>query len=147
MAEIALVPIGQVHNAVTEPRRGGWEDIPSELVLDEGFTDFLDGVEGFSHLIVVYWMHRLPAMEHPPARVHPMGRAELPLVGLFATRAPYRPNPLGVTVVRLVERQGPVLKVVGLDALDGSPLIDIKPFIPPADSPPDVSVPEWAERP
>ena len=72
-----------------------------------------------------------------------MGKQELPLVGLFATRSPNRPNPVGIATVRLLERQGNILKVEGLDAIDGTPIIDIKPYIPGYDSATDAKVPPW----
>lgn len=146
MKDIVLKPIGIVRNEVKEPRRGGWAEVVSEIIIDDSLTECLDGVEEFSHVIVVYWMHRVPPQGRPVGKVHPQGRADLPLVGVFATRAPYRPNPLGVTVVRLVERKGNVLQVAGLDAIDGTPVIDIKPYLPPYDSPPHVQVPDWVSR-
>ena len=72
-----------------------------------------------------------------------MRREDLPLVGLFATRSPRRPNPIGVTTVRLLERRGNVLRVLGLDALDGTPVLDIKPYLPYGDCIQDTHVPEW----
>ncbi len=78
-------------------------------------------------------------------KVHPMGRDEFPLVGLFATRTPNRPNRIGKTTVRLLERRGNILRVKGLDALDGSPIIDIKPYIP-RDDLLDAKVPQWIKK-
>jgi len=72
-----------------------------------------------------------------------MGKLESPLVGRLATRSPSRPNPVGQSVVQLLEQQGNILKVRGLDAIDGTPVIDIKPYIPKYDSAPDARVPEW----
>jgi tRNA-Thr(GGU) m(6)t(6)A37 methyltransferase TsaA len=146
MKKIVLKPIGIVRNKVQGPMRGGWEDVTSEIVVEEDLMECLDGVEEFSHIVVVYWMHRVPQEGRPPGKVHPQGRADLPLVGLFATRAPIRPNPLGLCVARLVERKGNMLTVVGLDAIDGTPVIDIKPYIPHVDSPPDVRVPDWVTK-
>jgi tRNA-Thr(GGU) m(6)t(6)A37 methyltransferase TsaA len=146
MAEIAVRPIGKVRNEVKQHRRGGWEEVASEIVIDENFTEYLDGLEQFSHIIVVYWMHRVAPVSEPLAKVHPRGREDLPLVGIFSTRAPYRPNPLGVTTTRLMQRKGNVLKVAGLDALDGTPVIDIKPYMPHYDSPPDATEADWVKK-
>lgn len=146
MKEMVLKPIGIVRSKVSEPRRAGWEQVTSEIVVDESLTESLDGLEAFSHIIVVYWMHKVLYAGLPRGKIHPQGREDLPLVGIFATRTPYRPNPLGVTVVRLLKRKGNVLRVVGLDAIDGTPIIDIKPYIPPFDSPPHVEVPDWVEK-
>ncbi len=97
----------------------------------------------FPHIVVLYWMHQAAATGQLPTKVHPMGKRELPLVGLFATRSPYRPNPVGKATVRLLERRGNILKVEGLDAIDGTPVIDIKPYIPGYDSATDARVPPW----
>ncbi len=145
MKEIVLRPIGVVRSEVKEQRAGGWAEVKSEIAIEEGLTECLDGLEQFSHIIVVYWMHRVPR-ERPPAKVHPRGRADLPLVGLFATRAPHRPNPLGLCVARLEQRNGNILKVVGLDAIDDTPVVDIKPYLPRLDSPPDVRIAAWAKK-
>ena len=72
-----------------------------------------------------------------------MGKPELPLVGVFATRSPHRPSPVGETTVRLLECQGNILKVEGLDAIDGTPVIDIKPYVSEFDSATNVKVPQW----
>jgi tRNA-Thr(GGU) m(6)t(6)A37 methyltransferase TsaA len=87
-------------------------------------------------------MHQVSASA-PHIKIHPRGRQELPLVGLFATRSPHRPNSLGEATVRLLQRRGNVLKVQGLDAINGTPVIDIKPYIPGYDSVNDASVPKW----
>lgn len=143
--QMVLSPIGIVRSEVKEPRRGGWEEVASEIVIEESLAECLEGLEEFSHIIVVYWMHRVAPVRQPVSKVHPMGRWDLPLMGIFATRSPYRPNPLGVSVVRLVERKRNVLEVVGLDAIDGTPVIDIKPYAP-LDSPPDAKVPDWLKK-
>ena len=118
----------------------------SELVIDEDLPGILDGVEEFSHLLVLYWADRIPPEERSQTRVHPRGREDLPLVGIFATRSPVRPNPICATVVRLLERKGNRLTVEGLDALDGSPLVDIKPFEPGSYSGDEVRLPDWWHR-
>ena len=147
MPELTLKPIGIVKSEVKDPVRRDWQGVVSEIIIDQSLEECLEGLEDFSHIMVVYWMHRAPSWGQPPGKVHPMGRADLPLVGLFATRAPHRPNPLGVTVTRLLERRGKVLKVEGLDAIDGTPVIDIKPYIPPrAVSPDNLQMPDWVKK-
>lgn len=146
MEEMVLKPIGIVRSEVKEQMRAGWAEATSEIAIEEDLTECLEGLEEFSHIIVVYWMHRVPTGGRPPGKIHPRGRADLPLVGLFATRAPYRPNPLGVCVARLKERNGNILRLVGLDALDETPVLDIKPYMPRLDSPPDVKVADWAQK-
>jgi tRNA-Thr(GGU) m(6)t(6)A37 methyltransferase TsaA len=148
MSQITIKPIGIVNSEVSEPQRGmgEWNDVTSEIVIDEEWTEHLDGLDEFSHIMVVFWMHLVPRENRPPTRIHPRGRTDLPLVGLFATRAPYRPNSLGVSTVKLLERRGNILIVKGLDALDGTPVIDIKPYIPPLEDVSDLRMPDWVAK-
>ena len=143
-APIVLRPIGYVSNGIDAPTEKGWEEVVSELVLDPGLEEATEGLEQFSHIIVVFWMHQVPREKGVPTKVHPRRRDDLPLVGLFATRAPSRPNPLGISVVRLLERRRNVLKVKGLDAINGTPIIDIKSYFPRDEA--GVTVPPWAKR-
>ena len=139
-----LKAIGVVRNEIKETPTGQdwWAGLVSEIVIDSSLTEALDGLEEFSHIIVLCWMHRVTETE-VPLKVHPMRRQNLPLVGLFATRSPNRPNQIGKATIRLLERKGNILKVEGLDALDGTPVIDIKPYIPGYDSADDAKVPQW----
>ena len=146
LLDISLRVIGIVRNGIKQRPELGWEEIVSEIVVDSRLTEALDGLEEFSHIIVIYWMHRASAPVQVPTKIHPRGRQELPLVGIFATRAPYRPNPVGETTVRLLERQGNILKVEGLDAIDGTPVIDIKPYIPGRDSVTEAKAPSWVTK-
>ena len=118
----------------------------SEIIIEDRWKELLDGIEGFSHLVVLYWAHLVPEESRSLTRVHPMGVKENPLTGIFATRSPARPNPVLMTVVQLLSREGNVLKVTGLDAVDGSPVIDIKPYTGETLSEGDVRVPEWMGR-
>ena len=138
---MTLKAIGIVRNGIKQPLRRDWGKIISDIVVDSSLTEALDGLDEFSHIVVIYWMHQVAGQ--PPTKVHPMGRGELPLVGLFATRSPNRPNPVGKATVRLLQRQDNILKVEGLDALDGTPVIDIKPYIPGYDSATNAKVPSW----
>ena len=122
-----------------------WE-VVSEIVFDSSLTEALDGLEEYSHITILWWMHLLSPGEIR-LKVHPMGRQEFSPKGIFALRTPLRPNPIGKTTVTLIERQGNILKVKGLEALDGSPVIDIKPYVPRYDLMTDATVPQWiAER-
>jgi tRNA-Thr(GGU) m(6)t(6)A37 methyltransferase TsaA len=139
-------PIGWVRNSAQHVPRSAVADfkgVDSEIEILEEYSPALDGIEGFSHLSVLYWMHRLESLSGP-LKVHPAGLKDLPLVGLLATRSPRRPNPIGLTTVRLLSRQGNRLRVGGLDALDGSPVIDIKPYFPI--DPANLRLPDWARR-
>ena len=143
---MSLKVIGVVRNEVKQPIKQGWEKVVSDIVVDKSLTEALDGLEEFSHIIVVYWMHRVDATGKLPTKVHPRGRRELPLVGLFATRSPNRPNPIGKVTVRLLQRQDNILRVEGLDAIDGTAVVDIKPYIPGYDSVTDAKVPPWITK-
>jgi len=140
---ITLKAIGIVRNELKQPpvRIDRWE-VVSEIVIEPSLTEALDGLEEYSHITVLWWMHLLPSGE-VTLKVHPMGREEFPLKGLFALRTPNRPNRIGKTTVRLLQRQGNILRVKGLEALDGSPVIDIKPYIPRYDSAANTKVPPW----
>jgi tRNA-Thr(GGU) m(6)t(6)A37 methyltransferase TsaA len=142
---MTVTAIGVVRNGITRPPEAGWAKITSELVMERRLSEALDNLEEFSHLIVLYWMHQRERLK-VPLKVHPRGRGELPLVGLLATRSPDRPNPLGQTVVRLLKRRGNVLLVEGLDAFDGTPVIDLKPYLPQNDSVTDAEVPTWITK-
>jgi len=115
----------------------------SELAIDSDLAGILDGIEGFSHLLVLYWAHLVPPEGRSIIKAHPMGRKDLPLVGIFATCSPARPNTICAIVVKLLERKENVLKVEGLDALDGSPLIDIKPYIPSYYHADNIKMADW----
>lgn len=139
---MALKPIATVRNDVTELRRRDWSRVVSDIAVDAAYAEALDGLEGFSHIVVLYWMHRSPVGRGVPNRTHPQMRPDLPLVGVFATRSPVRPNPLGMTVVKLLERKANVIRVMGLDAVDGTPVVDIKPYLPD-ESAAEARVPDW----
>jgi len=142
---ILLRPVAWVRNDVSEPGRHDWAGVESEIVFDPGFESALDGLEDFSHITVLFWMHRSPAWDSSHAKVHPKRRPDLPLVGVFATHSPVRPNPLGLTTVRLLERLERTLRVVGLDAIDGTPVVDVKSYIPGEDLA-QTKAPEWVAR-
>lgn len=142
---IVLKPIATVKNDVKGLGRHDWNQVVSELVVNPELEDALDGLVKFSHLIVIFWMHLSPPGENAPHKTHPQKRTDLPLVGVFATRSPVRPNPLGLAVVKLLERKGNILRVMGLDATDGTPVVDIKPYLP-GDSISGIKVPDWIHR-
>ena len=120
--------------------------VVSEIMIDAAFTGILDGIDAFSHILVLYWAHRVSEEVRSIVKAHPMGRKDLPLVGIFATCSPARPNPLCAIVVRLLERSGNLLTVQGLDAVDGSPVIDIKPYNPIYFRVGTVKIPPWMEQ-
>ena len=107
----------------------------------------LKGIEDFSHLIILYWCHlRDTEKERQILRVFPRRHAVNVEKGVFACRSPSRPNPIGLCVVELLKAEDCILTVKGLDALEKSPIIDIKPYFPRADAVPNARVPEWTFR-
>ncbi len=141
--KLQLLPIGWVRNSVTDPRPSGWETVESELHVLPEFAQGLKGLEEFSHIIVFFWLHLVPQELRAAGQLHPGERGDLPLVGTFATRSQLRPNPLGMAVAPLLGVQGTVLRVRGLDAIDGTPLLDLKPYLPPYDAHQQVRMPSW----
>ena len=142
---LTLAPIGRVVRGAAYPPEPGWEEREAEVEVDAAWAKALDGIEEFSHVWLLWWLDRRDA---PPEalRVHPEGRPEMPLVGIFATRSPRRPNPLAMTVVELLGREGRRLRVRGLDAAQGTPVLDIKPYLRRGDQIPGATVPGWLEQ-
>lgn len=140
---INLVPIGRVSSGIEYPSDVKWENITSKVVIAPQLVEALDGIDGFSHVLIIFYLHKVDEDRRSLLKVHPENREELPLVGVFATRSPSRPNPIGVTVVKLLERQENVLKVLGLDAYDGTPVLDIKPYLRRGDLIEEATMPDW----
>ncbi|UCE57334.1 MAG: tRNA (N6-threonylcarbamoyladenosine(37)-N6)-methyltransferase TrmO [Candidatus Bathyarchaeota archaeon] len=141
--EINIKPIGVAKNSEKEPRFGSFTSLVSEIIVDEKFTDALNGIEDYSHVIIVYWMDKVKnyVITH-----RPQGNPDVPVVGIFACRCPPRPNPIAITTAKLVEREGNKIKVKGLDILDNTPIIDIKPYWPIYDSVKNGKIPEWVSK-
>ena len=144
-AAITLKPIGIVRNEIKQRGKYEVQNVVSEIVIDSSLSEALDNLDEFSHIIVLYWLHqsRKPA----PMKVHPRRDTTIPLKGVFATRSPERPNPIGKTTVKLLRRHENVLTVKGLDAIDGTPVLDIKPYISSYDSVPKSKMPPWLTIP
>lgn len=143
MEKIVLKPIGFVKTkAVGEEIKD--RNIISEIVLRQGLAETLDGIEEFSHLFIIFWMHKI-LEESKQLKVHPRCRSDMPLLGVCATRTPYRPNPIGLTLVEVLKVQNNVITVRGLDAVNGTPILDIKPF-DHRDTVENARVPDWWMR-
>lgn len=145
--EMTVKPIGFVGSKVkSKPEPAyDWHEEISQIKVDRKFSRALESLEEYSHIIVIYWLHQTDS-NRISLEVHPRGDEKLPLVGLFASRSPYRPNPLGQKVVRLLRRQDDVLWVKGLDAINGTPVLDIKPYITDYDSVADATKPQWSQE-
>jgi tRNA-Thr(GGU) m(6)t(6)A37 methyltransferase TsaA len=144
-AELSLRPIGRVIEGPSCPPEEGWESREAIIEIDAAWAGALEGIEGFSHVWILWWLDR----SGPPPddlRVHPERREELPLVGILATRSPVRPNPLAMTAVALLGREGRLLRVRGLDACKGTPVLDVKPYLRRGDLVPEATMPPWLEQ-
>jgi tRNA-Thr(GGU) m(6)t(6)A37 methyltransferase TsaA len=140
-----LKPIGVIHTSYTEPKGTpiqpiGAKDIKGTIELKPEYVDGLQDLDGFSHIILLYLFHRAK-----PYSLKVLPYLETQERGVFATRYPSRPNPVGLSVVRLEKIEGNVLHVLDVDVLDGTPLLDIKPFIPDVDNRLDARI-GWLEE-
>lgn len=133
---------------VTEPVDDIWGGLESRIDLDSSrFTpDCLQGLGDFSHVEVVFFFHRVPESEGMTGARHPRNRPDWPKVGIFAQRGKKRPNRIGVTICRLLSVQDLSLKVTGLDAIDGTPVLDIKPYMREFAARGDVRQPKWVDE-
>lgn len=139
--EIRVNPIGFVETKIGL-REDEDKNSITTIIIQKDLIEALDGIEAFSHIFVIFWMHQISREKRRITKTHPRGREELPLLGVFATRTPHRPNPIGLTLVELVKREDNVLTVRGLDAFEGTPVLDLKPF-DDWDMVLDAVVPEW----
>ena len=139
--KIILTPIGFVRtDAVGDEVKDKTK--LSQIIIHDELAEALDGIAGFSHLFVLFWLHEISDEQRKTLKVHPRGRRDMPLLGVLATRTMLRPNPIGLTLVELVKFEGNVLTVRGLDAFDGTPVLDVKPF-DSWDMAKDARVPQW----
>jgi tRNA-Thr(GGU) m(6)t(6)A37 methyltransferase TsaA len=141
-----LAPIGRVSSARSEAIDDGWDAVESKVILDADCfgPDATLGLETFSHVEVVYHFDQVRDDEVQTGARHPRGRTDWPKIGILAQRGKGRPNRIGVTICRLLKVDGLTLHVEGLDAIDGTPVIDIKPvmkgFLPRG----ELREPAWA---
>lgn len=140
-------PIGHVRSTRREAIDDNWDAEQATIMLAEGYgEDSLAGLDGFSHVEVLFLFDQVPAERIETGARHPRGRSDWPMVGIFAQRGKNRPNRIGLTTCRLLRVSGRSLEVSGLDAIDGTPVIDIKPvmreFLPRG----QVSQPAWSHE-
>jgi len=140
----SIRPIGYVQSAYAQTgdvrhTHTGWTGDVSHIHLLPKYAKGLGGLTGYSHIIVLFWVHKSKEWKMPKNHLKP------PRVKIFATRMPVRPNPVGMSVVELLDFSADSGEIVvkGLDALDGTPVFDIKPYIPNFDSYPEACVPDW----
>ena len=138
------VIIGEVKSHVTEAVDMNWGEVVSEIVLKPEYAPGLLGLGDFSHAMILTFLHEAKYDPEVHLRRHPQERQDLPLLGIFAQRARHRPNRIGVTACEIVEVTENSVKVRALDAIDGTPVIDVKPYVPVYDRK-DATIPEWME--
>ena len=141
---IEVTPIGVVRSGERDAGRQDWSRVRSEVELRPELAEALTGLDGFSHVIVVGWLDQIPDDLRERRQAYPGGDERLPLLGSFALRGA-RPNPLAVTVCCLRGIEGSTLRVEGLDLVDGTPVLDVKPYIAVYDAVPDAKLPRWAQ--
>lgn len=140
---IEFTAIGAVSSPVKERTDTGWGEIVARIRLKPEYVGALAGLEDFSHALVVTYLHqaRFDPAKHLQRR--PQGRDDMPKVGILAQRAKNRPNPIGVTAVEILNVGDDTVEVKRLDAIDGTPVLDIKPYFPQYDRVPSPHAPAW----
>lgn len=151
--ELRILPIAYVrHQFAEEEVRESLRGVCGEIVLSPEYRDGLRGLEGFSHLIIIAYLHKVAERQRNTLLVRPrklvklgVPYEQLPEVGVFATDSPHRPNPLALTIVSVRDIKEGVIEVCGLDLFDGTPILDIKPYTP-SRAVSNISVPAWYKR-
>jgi tRNA-Thr(GGU) m(6)t(6)A37 methyltransferase TsaA len=144
--EILLQPVGMVKNSITDKEHHGWKDIYSDIFVKEEHVPALDGLAEFSHIIVFFWLHKVTPEERATRRARPTRKAEIPELGIFAWHSSRRPNPIGMSIVKLLELQGDRVQVQGLDAIDGTPVLDLRPYVESYYHIDDPTEPAWVAK-
>lgn len=140
-----LKPIGLVKSPVTKGVDENWGQVVAEIHLEQSLAAGLKELDQFRQIIVLFYMDKSTFNPETDLIRRPQGRSDMPEVGIFAQRAKHRPNPIGITTVELISIQENVLTVKGLDAIDGTPVLDLKPYYPDYDWIANPSVPQWVE--
>jgi tRNA-Thr(GGU) m(6)t(6)A37 methyltransferase TsaA len=133
----SIVPVG-----VVEKKAG-----KSHLRIFEEYAGALKGLDGYSHVVVLYWFHKNDTpSKRRVLQVHPRGNRKNPLTGVFACRAPVRPNLIALSVCKVLAVEGNTVHIDKIDAFDDTPIIDLKPHIPAIDAPKDAKLPDWLAK-
>jgi tRNA-Thr(GGU) m(6)t(6)A37 methyltransferase TsaA len=145
MKKIELNPIGNVIKGRTELKDDDWDSVSSTIELDASrfSADALAGLDAFSHVEIVFYMDKVKPEKIVIGARHPRNNQDWPKLGIFAQRAKNRPNPIGTTICRLMSVRGLQIDVIGLDAVVGSPVLDIKPWIREFQPREELTQPEW----
>ena len=141
--KIEFNSIGMISNSVENKKDTSWGEDVSQIIIDEKYEKGLVGLSEFSHLIVVYYLDNASFNIEKHLIRRPQNREDMPMVGILSQRAKDRPNPIGITSVEIVMVNKNIVTVKGLDAIDNTPVLDIKPYYPMYDCKENVVVPEW----
>ena len=142
---IIMEPVGYVRSGVRERKDSAWGGDVSVIELNEEYRTGLAGIEDFSHAIIIFHLDKAAFDREKHLQRRPQNREDMPLVGIFSQRGKDRPNTIGLTAVEIVAADEGSLTVKGLDAIDGTPVLDIKPYYPAYDKK-EARVPEWVTR-
>lgn len=145
MHNIIMNPIGYVKNDIQNKKDVAWGKDVSEILLNEEYRNGLSGLEDFSHAIIIYYLDKAVYERDKHLQRRPQNRDDMPLVGIFSQRGKDRPNKIGMTSVQIVSADGISLIVKGLDAINGTPVLDIKPYYPVYDKK-EAKTPNWVDR-
>ena len=145
MNDIIMQPIGYVKNNVQDKKDVSWGEDSSTISLYEEFHGGLKGLEEFSHVIILYYLDKANYDKDKHLQRRPQNREDMPLVGIFSQRGKDRPNKIGMTSVQIEKVNVDSITVKGLDAIDGTLILDIKPYYPVYDKK-DARVPEWVTK-
>ncbi|PFE03150.1 tRNA (N6-threonylcarbamoyladenosine(37)-N6)-methyltransferase TrmO [Bacillus cereus] len=141
----SLQPIAFVHNERKMIMDDEWGDVQSLITLTDAYAEeSIQGIESFSHIEVIFYFHKVKDEQIQYSARHPRNNKEYPKVGIFAQRGKNRPNRLGATIAKVVRREGKSIVVEGLDAIDGTPILDIKPVMREFVPNDGITQPEWA---
>jgi tRNA (adenine37-N6)-methyltransferase len=140
LPEVKFKPIGVIHSEQKE-RGAGHRLTTATIEINKSLAEGLDSLDEFSHIIVIFYFHKshIPG----PTKVTPRHHGLNTPIGVFASRSPDRPNAIGKSTVRLLKREGNILTVEGMDAIDGTPVLDIKPYVPGIDGVENALAPSW----
>jgi len=152
--KIELNPIGLVKTELSdeEIKNRMFRDFEAEIEILDEYAEGLEDIEGFSHLLVLYYLHKVTEKQRKLLKAKPrrlvqygLNLEELPSVGVFCLDSPHRPNPIGLSVVKLLWRKGRIIRVEGLDAFNETPVLDVKPYSPRRKVE-KFKVPKWYEN-
>ena len=144
MSDIILNPIGYVHNQVDEKKDTAWGNDISTIILDEDFHGGLTGLSDFSHAIILCHLNRAKFIPEKHLLRRPRNRTDMPLLGIFSQRTKDHPNQIGITSVEILSVSENSITVKGLDALNGTPVLDVKPYFPVFDKR-EAKTPDWVD--